>query len=70
MVDAEPDFVVVGEAGDGAEAVTPARQLRPDMVLMDIRMPALDGLTATSLLIPAAAPCWRPSCGRRPAPDS
>ncbi|GAA3831706.1 response regulator [Streptomyces phyllanthi] len=50
IVDAEPDFVVVGEAGDGAEAVTLAGRLSPDVVLMDIRMPDMDGLTATSLL--------------------
>lgn len=50
IVDAEPDFVVVGEAGDGAEAVALAGQLTPDVVLMDIRMPDMDGLTATGLL--------------------
>ncbi|MFF0739217.1 response regulator [Streptomyces sp. NPDC004111] len=50
IVDAEPDFVVVGEAGDGAEAVALAGRLEPDIVLMDIRMPDMDGLTATGLL--------------------
>ena len=47
LLDAEPGMVVVGEAGDGDAAVEAARALRPDVVLMDIRMPGTDGLAAT-----------------------
>jgi DNA-binding NarL/FixJ family response regulator len=47
LLAAEADIDVVGEAGDGAQAVELARQLRPDVVVMDIRMPAVDGLEAT-----------------------
>jgi DNA-binding NarL/FixJ family response regulator len=47
LLSAEPDIEVVGEAGDGAHAVRLARTARPDVVLMDIRMPGLDGLAAT-----------------------
>jgi DNA-binding NarL/FixJ family response regulator len=47
VLDAEPDIEVVGEAGDGAAAVTMARTLRPEVVLMDVRMPGTDGITAT-----------------------
>ncbi len=47
ILEAEPDLAVAGEAGDGAEAVRLAGQLRPDVVLMDIRMPVLDGIGAT-----------------------
>jgi DNA-binding NarL/FixJ family response regulator len=44
---ADPGLEVVGEAGDGVEAVALARQLRPDVVLMDVRMPRVDGIEAT-----------------------
>jgi DNA-binding NarL/FixJ family response regulator len=47
LLDVEDDIMVVGEAADGAEAVTQARATRPDVVLMDIRMPRLDGIQAT-----------------------
>ena len=47
ILDAEPDLTVVGTASDGAEAVSEVRRLRPDVVLMDIRMPGVDGLAAT-----------------------
>jgi DNA-binding NarL/FixJ family response regulator len=50
LLDAEADIEVIGEAGDGAEAIARVRELRPDVVLMDIRMPGTDGLAATKAL--------------------
>jgi DNA-binding NarL/FixJ family response regulator len=50
ILDAEPDLSVVGTAADGAAAVELAASLRPDVVVMDIRMPVMDGLTAIRLL--------------------
>ena len=47
LLDVEEDVSVVGEAADGADAVEQIRRHRPDVVLMDIRMPVLDGLEAT-----------------------
>ncbi len=51
VIDREPDMEVVGEAGDGEEAVALAERHRPDVVLMDIRMPGTDGLEATTRIL-------------------
>ena len=59
LLGAESDIRVLGEAGSGAEALQRARELAPDVVLMDVRMPGMDGVTATAKLL----------AGNRPHPD-
>ena len=53
ILSAQPDLEVVGEAIDGADAVRQARALRPDVVLMDVRMPGMDGIQATEQIVAA-----------------
>jgi two-component system, NarL family, response regulator LiaR len=63
----DPDLEVAGEAADGAEAVRLARQLRPDVVLMDLLMPVMDGIAATAAIrrelpdteVLALQACWK-----------
>jgi DNA-binding NarL/FixJ family response regulator len=59
ILSTEPDIDVVGEAADGAEAVQAARRLRPDVTLMDVRMPRLDGIAATRQLVAEDPPVTR-----------
>jgi DNA-binding NarL/FixJ family response regulator len=55
LIDREADMTVIGEASDGAQAVQRSRQVQPDVVLMDIRMPGTDGLEATRQLLSGPA---------------
>jgi len=55
ILESEPDLAVAGEAEDGQDAVAAARRLRPDVVLMDVRMPVLDGIEATRRIVSSGA---------------
>ena len=55
LLEAEPDLRVVGEAGDGRQALAQARQLDPDVILMDVRMPGMNGIEATTRLAQAGS---------------
>jgi DNA-binding NarL/FixJ family response regulator len=57
ILESQGDFEVVGEAADGVEAVAAIRRLQPDVVLMDVRMPRLDGIEATRLALEDGATC-------------
>lgn len=59
LIDSQPDLTVVGEAGDGGEAVVVADEQRPDVVLMDIRMPRADGIAGTAGILHSAEKAGR-----------
>jgi DNA-binding NarL/FixJ family response regulator len=65
ILEAERDMAVIGEAGNGEEAVALSRRLQPDVVLMDIRMPVMDGVEATRQIVSARSPGPGPGPGPR-----
>jgi YesN/AraC family two-component response regulator len=68
LLESQPDFCVVGDAADGAQAVRVCREQQPDVVLMDVRMPVMDGIqasTSTSMSTTPSARAPAASCSRR-----
>src|SRR6202043_2868455 len=55
LLEADPDLTVAGEAGDGGQALAQARLLDPDVILMDVRMPGMNGIEATARLVQAGS---------------
>ena len=55
VINSQPDMQVVGQASDGTQAVQLVERLHPDIVLMDVRMPSMDGLAATAQITPMAS---------------
>jgi DNA-binding NarL/FixJ family response regulator len=65
LLSSAPDIEVVAQAGDGQRAVALARELRPDVIVMDIRMPEMDGLAATEKIVGGVSPDGTPGDGPR-----
>lgn len=61
LIESQPDLEFAGEAGDGAAAIDLAETVRPDVILMDVRMPVLDGIAATLAILEAADAAARPA---------